>query len=107
MVEDGTMRAWEELAQIHPRMAEAGITNVRAYMRKMALNGHILYVDFTLVKERASLQRRCDNNLNRVAVHASTFGMCPEEIAGLHRNYEKLWGRVSDSLIELSALVKK
>ena len=38
---------------------------------------------------------------------ANTFGVYPEEIAGLQRDYEKLWGRVSDVLMELSALVEK
>ena len=44
---------------------------------------------------------------NQVAVHANTFGVYPEEIAGLQRDYEKLWGQVSDVLMELSALVEK
>lgn len=96
----------DELAQIQRRMAEAGITNAGAYMRKMALNGYILHVDLAPVRELVSLQRRCANNLNQVAVHANTFGVYPEEIAGLQRDYEKLWGRVSDVLTELSALVE-
>ncbi len=35
----------DELAAIHARMAEAGISNTGAYVRKMALNGYILHVD--------------------------------------------------------------
>ena len=97
----------DELTQIQRRMAEAGITNAGAYMRKMALNGYILHVDLAPVRELVSLQRRCANNLNQVAVHANTFGVYPEEIAGLQRDYEKLWGQVSDVLMELSALVEK
>ena len=97
----------EEQALIQERMAEAGITNAGAYMRKMALNGYILHVDLAPVRELVSLQRRCANNLNQVAVHVNTFGVYPEEIAGLQRDYEKLWGRVSDVLMELSALVEK
>lgn len=81
----------DELAQIQRRMAEAGITNAGAYIRKMALNGYILHVDLAPVRELVSLQRRCANNLNQVAVHANTFGVYPEEIAGLQRDYEKLW----------------
>ena len=96
----------DELTQIQRRMAEAGITNAGAYMRKMALNGYILHVDLAPVRELVSLQRRCANNLNQVAVHANTFGVYPEEIAGLQRDYEKLWGRVSDVLTELSVLVE-
>lgn len=97
----------DELAQIHGRMAEAGISNAGAYMRKMALNGYILHVDLAPVRELVSLQRRCSNNLNQVAVHANTYGIYPEEIRSLQCDYEKLWGQVSDVLKELSALVEK
>ena len=67
----------DELAQIHGRMAEAGISNAGAYMRKMALNGYILHVDLAPVRELVSLQRRCSNNLNQIAVHAHTYGLYP------------------------------
>ena len=97
----------EELARIRERMDEAGITNAGAYVRKMALNGYILHVDLSPVKELVSLQRRCANNLNQVAVHANLHGVYPEEIAGLQRDYETLWGQVSDLLRELSKLVAK
>ena len=97
----------DELAAIHARMAEAGISNTGAYVRKMALNGYILHVDLAPVKELVSLQRRCSNNLNQVAVHANTYGVYPEEIDGLRRDYEKLWGEVSKVLRELSELVAK
>ena len=33
----------EEQALIADRMAEAGISNMGAYMRKMALNGYVLW----------------------------------------------------------------
>ncbi|WP_070043260.1 plasmid mobilization protein [Robinsoniella peoriensis] len=97
----------DELAQIQKRMAESGISNAGAYMRKMALNGYILHVDLAPVRELVSLQRRCANNLNQVAVHANTYGIYPEEIAGLQRDYAKLWGQVSDVLGELAAIVEK
>jgi hypothetical protein len=97
----------EELAGIRERMDEAGITNAGAYMRKMALNGYILHVDLSPVKELVSLQRRCANNLNQVAIHTNMYGIYPEEIAGLQRDYEKLWEQVSNVLKELSELVAK
>ena len=96
-----------ERDQIQDRMDEAGVRNMSAYVRKMALNGYVLHVDLSPVRELVSLQRRCSNNLNQVAVHANTFGVYPEEIAGLQRDYEKLWGRVSDVLTEMSVLVEK
>lgn len=65
----------EEQALIADRMAEAGISNMGAYMRKMALNGYVLHVDLSDIRELVALQRRCANNLNQVAVHANTYGI--------------------------------
>lgn len=95
----------DEFDTIHRRMAEAGIANTGAYIRKMALNGYILNVDLTPVRELVSLQRRCANNLNQVAIHANTYGVYPSEIAALQKDYAELWGRVSDVLKQLAAVV--
>ena len=96
-----------EQALIQERMAEAGIRNMGAYMRKMALNGYVLHVDLSPVRELVSLQRRCSNNLNQVAIQANTYGgIYPEEIAALQRDYAALWGPLSDLLKKLSALVE-
>ena len=60
----------DEQAKIQERMADVGIRNLSAYMRKMALNGYVLHVDLSPVRELVSLQRRCSNNLNRALVRA-------------------------------------
>lgn len=97
----------DELEAIRVRMDEAGIQNMSAYIRKMALNGFVLHVDLTPVQELVSLQRRCANNLNQVAIQANTYGgIYPEEITALQRDYEKLWGPLSDLLKKLSAVVE-
>ena len=96
----------EEQELIYERMAEAGIQNMGAYMRKMALNGYVLHVDLSPVQELVSLQRRCSNNLNQVAIQANTYGgIYPEEIKALQRDYEKLWRPLSDLLEKLSAVI--
>ena len=64
----------DELETIQERMAEAGIRNMSAYIRKMALGGYVLHVDLSPVKELVSLQRRCANNLNQAAIHANSYG---------------------------------
>ena len=97
----------KEQALIRERMAEAGIRNMGAYMRKMALNGYVLHVDLSPVRELVSLQRRCSNNLNQVAIQANTYGgIYPEEIKALQRDYETLWEPLSDLLKKLSAVVE-
>ena len=97
----------EEQALIRGCMAEAGISNMGAYMRKMALNGYVLHVDLLDIRELVSLQRRCANNLNQVAIHVNTYGgICPDEIKALQRDYADLWGPLSDLLKKLSGVVE-
>ena len=76
--------------------------NLSAFIRKMALNGYILNVDLSSVKELVSLQRRCANNMNQIAVQANTYGgIYPQEINTLQKDYEALWGPLSDLLEQL------
>lgn len=96
----------EELEAIRERMAEAGIQNLSAYVRKMALNGYVLHVDLADVRELVSLQRRCANNLNQVAIHANTYGIYPSEIAALQKDYADLWGPLSVLIKKLSEVVE-
>ena len=96
----------EEQELIYERMAEAGIQNMGAYMRKMALNGYVLHVDLSPVRELVSLQRRCTNNLNQVAIHANAYGVYPEEIAALQKDYAALWEPLSDLLEKLAEVVE-
>lgn len=94
----------EEMDTIKERMAEAGTSNTGAFVRKMALNGYVLNVDLSPVRELVSLQRRCANNINQVAIHANTYGVYPQEITALQKDYAELWGRVSDVLSQLAAV---
>ena len=97
----------EEQELIYERMAEAGIRNMGAYMRKMALNGYVLHVDLSDVRELVSLQRRCANNLNQVAIHANTYGVYSDEIAALQKDYADLWEPLFDLLKKLAVLTEK
>ena len=94
-----------EQALIADSMAEAEISNMVDYMRKMALNGYVLHVDLSDIRELVTLQRRCANNLNQVAVHANTYGIYPSEIAALQKDYADLWEPLSELLKKLSAVV--
>ena len=95
-----------ELDAIRERMAEVGIRNLSAYMRKMALNGYVLHVDLSPVKELISLQRRCANDLNQIAVQPNTYGgIYPDELKTLQKDYEDLWEPLSDLIQKLSEVV--
>lgn len=97
----------EELQAIKDRMEQTGIHNMSAYVRKMALNGYVLQVDLSPVRELVSLQRRCANNLNQVAIHVNTYGgIYPDEIKALQRDYADLWNAISKVIRKLSAIIE-
>ena len=106
---DVALSVWvsrEEHDEIQRRMKEAGIRNMSAYIRKITLTGYVLNVDLSPVRELVSLQRRCSNNLNQVAIHANTHGVYPSEIKALQNDYAALWGPLRDLIKQLSELVK-
>ena len=83
----------EEQTQIQEHMVEAGIRNMGAYVRKMALNGYVLHIDLVPVRELVSMQQRCANNLNQVTIHADIYGVYPEEIVSLQKNIRSCGSR--------------
>lgn len=94
-----------ELEVIQARMAELGVQNMSAYIRKMALNGYILNVDLAPVKELISLLRRCSANLNQIAIHVNTYGgLYPQEIKSLQKDYAALWEQTTEVLKQLAAV---
>jgi len=64
----------EEENLIHERMKDSGIDNLSAYIREMALNGYMINVDVTNVKEMCRLLSRYGNNINQIAKRANESG---------------------------------
>ena len=74
------------------KMAAAGIRNKESYLRKMALDGYVVRIDFSDVRELSRLLRNATNNLNQVAKRANeTHSIYASDIRDLQDNYEKLW----------------
>jgi len=97
----------EEYNLIQERMTEAGTTNMSAFIRKMSLNGYVLHVDLSPVKELVSLQRRCSNNMNQIAINVNTFdGAKPHEIITLQKDYAALWNPLSKVIRQLAEVLK-
>jgi hypothetical protein len=64
----------EEATFLKQKMQEAGIRNKSAYLRKMALDGYIIRVDFTELQKFTDALNRIGNNLNQIAKVANTYG---------------------------------
>ena len=95
----------EEKKIIERKMAQLGIHNQRAYLRKMAVDGYAVQVDMSDFKALVSLLRNCANNLNQIAKRVNSTGnLYQEDVADLQERYRELWGAVSTLLGKLSDL---
>ena len=74
------------------RMAELGITNLSAYLRKMAVDGYIIHLDMGDIQEMVRLLRICSNNLNQYAKRANeTGGVYAADVEDLRTRLDGLW----------------
>ncbi|SFL28642.1 mobilisation protein (MobC) [Lachnospiraceae bacterium KH1T2] len=95
----------EEAEKIRKRIEESGIKKDAAYFRKMALNGYMIQIDLSDVKEMIRLLRINSNNLNQYAKKANECGSVYEEdIRELQKEQKGLWDEMRKILEMLSAL---
>ena len=86
-------------------MAEIGVVNRSAYVRKMALDGYCVNLDLIDMKEMISLLRRCSNNLNQYAKKANETGsIYAEDIADLQKQQGELWEAMKEILARLATI---
>lgn len=82
----------QEAALIKDRMAELGITNLSAYLRKMAVDGYIIHLDMSDIQEMIRLLRICSNNLNQYTRRANETGsVYAADVEDLRARLDGLW----------------
>ncbi len=90
---------------VRRKMEDAGIRNMAAYIRKMAIDGYVIRLDLSDVKEVARLLRINSNNLNQYAKRANETGsIYLEDIKELKRQQEKIWELMKEILRRLSTI---
>lgn len=95
----------EEMERIEQKMAELGIINRSAYVRKMALDGYCINLDLSDMKEMVSLLRRCSNNLNQYAKRANESGsIYAEDIQDLQVRQSEIWEIAKEMLARLATI---
>ena len=88
-----------EAALERERMAELGISNLSAYLRKMAVDGYIIHLDMSDIQDMIRLLRICSNNLNQYARRANETGsIYAADIEDLRTRLDDLWNGM-DQLI--------
>jgi hypothetical protein len=98
----------EEMAWIGKRMAQTQIRNKSAFLRKMAIDGHVINLDVTSLSELARLLRITANNVNQIAVRANSGGGAyREDVAEVNEQLTKIredFGAVLTVLTVLTSL---
>ena len=91
----------EERNIIDEKMEQLGTNNVGAYLRKMAIDGFIVNLDLSPVRELVSLLRRSSNNINQIAKLANeTRNVAIQEIEGIREHQSEIWDKL-DKLLSL------
>lgn len=90
---------------IRKRMEEAGINNMSAYIRKMAIDGYVIKLDLADVNEVVRLLRINSNNLNQYAKRANETGsIYIQDIKELKTQQEDLWNLMKEILQRLATI---
>ena len=90
---------------IAEKMNAANIRNREAYLRKMALDGYVLRLDFSDVRRMVWLLSNATNNLNQIAKRANeTRSVCANDVRTLREDYENLWAFARDVMKKLAKL---
>ena len=64
----------EEHRLLKEKMARIGVTNQKAFLRKMALDGLVIRPDLPELKQMISLLRYTSNNINQIAKRLNESG---------------------------------
>lgn len=87
------------------KMEQFGTKNMGAYLRKMAIDGYVIHLDLSDIRELVKFLRRTSNSLNQLTkrVH-ETGNIYGEDINDLRESYNKLWETADEILSRISAI---
>lgn len=95
----------QERKLIEEKMEQLNTKNLGAYLRKMAVDGYVIYLDLSDIRELVALLRRTSNSLNQLTkrVH-QTGNIYIEDLEALRESYNKLWNTADEILSRLSTI---
>ena len=94
-----------EKSMIEEKMAQAGMTNLSAYLRRIAIDGMIVRLELPELKEMVSLLRYAGNNINQIARRMNESGrIYGTDLEQVIQNQERLWDMANAILTRLAAI---
>jgi hypothetical protein len=95
----------EEMEWIDRRMSQTNISNKSAYLRKMAIDGHVINLDLPILTEIGKLLRNLANNMNQLTKRVNGGGSAyRSDVEQLRIELEVVRGYFGEVLAALSEL---
>ncbi len=93
----------DDKEKIQERMKSMGVKNMSGSMRKMAIDGYLIMLDLSDVKEVVRLLKINSNNLNQYAKKANQTGsIYQSDIKDLQKQFTEIWDVLKEILVRLS-----
>lgn len=88
----------QERQIIQSKMAQLGTKNIGAYLRKMAIDGYIIKVDYTQQKKLAASVSRAASNINQICRRINSSGhLYAEDVADLKERQAEIWSLLKEA----------
>ena len=82
----------EERKLIEQKMAQLPTSQIGAYLRKMAIDGYIIYVDVKNIKQYIQELQAIGKNINQIARRVnSTTNIYKEDIGEIKKRLDEIW----------------
>lgn len=82
----------QERQLIQKKMEQLGAKNMGAYLRKMAIDGYIIKVDYTEQKKLAAAISRVAGNINQICRRINSTGhVYEDDVAELKARQAEIW----------------
>ena len=82
----------QERLLIRQKMELMGVRNMQAYLRKMAIDGYIIQVDTTDIKEMNKLLSAIGRNINQIAKRVNAGGPTYQaDIEEIRERLDQIW----------------
>ena len=88
----------QEKQLIRHKMMQLGTKNMGAYLRKMAIDGYIIKVDYTQQKKLAAAISRAASNINQICRRINGTGrFYAEDVAELKERQIEIWSLLKET----------
>ncbi len=95
----------KEMDLIKQKMEQAGIINMSAYLRKMAIDGYVIKLDMPELRKLIASMGRISANENQIAKRLNETGRIYEaDMEEIKKNQEEIYGGIKKILKSLAEL---